>query len=92
VGLEIDEIPGGDVAMVKATLIPLAIANDTSTPLEPIEKSAPPEPAPVIIPAPQVTINQGDTYLTLEAAKPGTRKIEMTKPNGEKVKAAITEE
>jgi Phage portal protein len=92
VGLAIDEIEGGDVSMVKATLIPLAIANDTTTPLEPIEKSATPEPAPVIIPAPNVEIHQGDQYFTIESAKGGKRTISMTKPNGEKVNADITEE
>jgi hypothetical protein len=92
VGLDLGRIKGGDVAMVKASLIPLAIANDTSTPLEAIEKIAPQVPAPVIVPAPNVEIHQGDVHLTIEALKGGKRTISMTKANGEKVKADITEE
>jgi hypothetical protein len=92
VGLAIDPIEGGDVAMLKASLIPLAIASSTD-PIEPIQKSAPPTVRPVITAAPDVSVKAGDTnvYLTLENAKGGKRTISMTKANGEKVSADITE-
>jgi hypothetical protein len=77
------QVAGGEVPMVNAKLVPLAIAAELGNEPAPVEKRAP-DPAPVVVPIPEVNL-----HLTLEQKGGQARTIRLTKANGETVTADV---